>query len=155
MRHHRKGIPGSRARKQTTSRPDSLWPVIWKDMSEASKRRENQKWAIEKPKLDNAGRLTGIYFIDPADEESKEFMKNARGKLEVPMPAAMPCRTRREEYRETCCVLRNRKTKYAYTAEADESMRKRTAGTLHKSHQDNIAGKGVYFDDTLQFGAQV
>ena len=38
-------------------------------------------------------------------------MKNARRKLEVPMPAAMLCRTRREEYRETCVVLDNRKTK--------------------------------------------
>ena len=59
-------------------------------MSEASKRRENQKCAIEKPKVDNARRLRGIYFIDAADEESKEIMKNARSKLEVPMPAAMP-----------------------------------------------------------------
>ena len=41
-------------RKQTTSRPDTLWPETWKDVSEASKRREKQKWAIEKPKLDNA-----------------------------------------------------------------------------------------------------
>ena len=64
-------------RKQTTSRPDSLWPEIWKDMSEASKRREKQKGAIEKPKLDNARKLRGIYFIDPADEEFKETFKNA------------------------------------------------------------------------------
>ena len=55
-------------RKQTISRPDSLWPEIWKDMSEASKRREKQKRAIEKPKLDIGRRLKGIYFIDPADE---------------------------------------------------------------------------------------
>ena len=27
--------------------------------------REKHKWAIEKPKLDNARRLRGIYFIDP------------------------------------------------------------------------------------------
>ena len=51
-------------RKQTTSRPDTLWPEIWKDMSDASKRKEKQKWAIEKPKLDNARRLRGIYFIE-------------------------------------------------------------------------------------------
>ena len=49
-------------RKQTTSRPDRLWPEIWKDVSEASKRKEKQKWAIEKPKLDNARQLRGIYF---------------------------------------------------------------------------------------------
>ena len=91
-----------RTRKQMTCRPDSLRPEIWKDMSEAWKRREKQKWAIEKPRLDNARILRGIYFIDPTNEE---FM--ARRKLEVPMPAAMLCRTRREEYRETCSVLVN------------------------------------------------
>ena len=42
-------------------------------MSEASKFKEKQKWAIEKPKLDNARRLRGVYFIDPADEEFKDF----------------------------------------------------------------------------------
>ena len=31
-----------------------------------------KKWAIEKPKLENARRLLGVYFIDPADEEFKE-----------------------------------------------------------------------------------
>ena len=44
-------------------------------MSDASKREEKQKWAIEKTKLDNAKRVRGIYFIDPKDEESKDFMK--------------------------------------------------------------------------------
>ena len=44
-------------KKQTTSRPDTLWPETWKDVSDASKRKEKQKWAIEKLKLDNARRL--------------------------------------------------------------------------------------------------
>ena len=65
-------------RKQTISRPDTLWPVIWKEMSDVSKRREKQKWAIEKPKLDNVRKSRGIYFIDPTDEEFKEIMKNAQ-----------------------------------------------------------------------------
>ena len=62
---------------------------MWKHMSDAAKRKEKQKWAIQKPKLDNARRLRGIYFIDPDDEEFKCMMKNARRKLEIPMPAAM------------------------------------------------------------------
>ena len=101
VRQKRRGTWSRRrlTRKQTTSRPDPLWPEIWKDLSEASKRKEKQKWAIERPKLDNARRLIGIHFIDPTDEEFKEIMKNARGKLEVPMPA-MPCRTGREESRK-------------------------------------------------------
>ena len=84
-------------KKQTTSRPDYLWPEIWKDMSEAARRKEKQQWAVEKPKLDNARRLRGIYFTDPADAEFKDTLKNARRKLEVPMPVAMPCKIRRRK----------------------------------------------------------
>ena len=62
-------------RKQSTSRPDKLWPEMRKHVSDASKRYEKQKWAIEKPKLDNAKRLCGIYFIDPEDEEFKPTEK--------------------------------------------------------------------------------
>ena len=53
VKNHRMDIhgPGERlTRKQTTSRRDTLWPEIWKLMSDASKRKEKQKWAIEKPK---------------------------------------------------------------------------------------------------------
>ena len=64
---------------------------MWKYVSDASKRKERQKWAIEKPKLDNARRLRDIYFID--SEEFKLTMKHARRKFEIPMPAAMPCKT--------------------------------------------------------------
>ena len=67
--------PGRLTRKQTTSWPDTLWPKIWKDMSDASKRKEKQKLAIEKPKLDNARMLCGTYFIDPDDEQFKDIMK--------------------------------------------------------------------------------
>ena len=61
-------------------------------MSDASKRKAKQKWAIEKPKLDNARQLRGLFFIEPNDEEFKLTMKAARRKLEVPMPAALPCK---------------------------------------------------------------
>ena len=38
---------------------------------------ETQRKAIEKPSLDNAGKLRGIYFIDPDGGEFKDIMKNA------------------------------------------------------------------------------
>ena len=80
-------------RKQLTSRKDHLWPELWRGMTKNAKLREKQKWAIEKPKLDNAGRLRGIYFIDPEDKELKETIGNARKKWETPMAPAMPCKT--------------------------------------------------------------
>ena len=63
-RNHQMGPHGrgeTDKKKQTTLRPATLWPEIWKDMTDAFKRKEQQKWAIEKPKLDNAGRLRGVY----------------------------------------------------------------------------------------------
>ena len=45
---------GRLTRKQKTSRPDDVWPDMWKFMSDATKKKAKQRWAIEKPKLDNA-----------------------------------------------------------------------------------------------------
>ena len=50
-------------------------------MSDAAKSKAKQKWAIEKPKLDNARQLRGIFFIEQDDEHFKHTMKNASGKL--------------------------------------------------------------------------
>ena len=70
--------------------PEYVWPEIWIGMSKAAKK---QDWAVEKAKLDNAGKSRGINFIDPEDEEhQKTIEKNARKKLETLMEAAMPCK---------------------------------------------------------------
>ena len=77
-----------------------------KTCPEAAVREEKQSGrAIEKPKLDSAGRLRGIYYIDPADEEFKETVRNGRRKLEVPMPAAMPWRLGKERTRKLAANL--------------------------------------------------
>ena len=130
-------------RKQTTSRADNVWPDMWKDMSDASKCKEKQKWAFEKPKIENARRLRGFFFIDPDDEEFKRMMKHARRKLEIPMAAAMLCRLQHHKHRETCCTVGQHKTKYACIVEADESMRIRMEGSQNKNHEDHIAGRGM------------
>ena len=82
-------------KRQVTSRPDYSSPELWIKMGRNAQLREKQKWSNEKPKLDNAGRLRGIYFIDPENKEFKETIKNARKKLETPMASAIPCKTSR------------------------------------------------------------
>ena len=62
-------------------------------MGRNAKLKEKHKWSDEKPKLDNARRLRGIYFIDPEDKEFKETIKNVRKKLETPMAPAMLWKT--------------------------------------------------------------
>ena len=76
-------------------------------MSDASKSTAKQTWAIEKPKLDNTRQLRGIFFTEPDDEEFKHIIKNARRKLEIPMPAAMPCKTLTNCRGETCRNMGN------------------------------------------------
>ena len=62
-------------RRQTTSRPENVWPDMWKHMSGAAKKKAKQRWAIEKPELDNARQLRGIFFTEPQDEDFKNIMK--------------------------------------------------------------------------------
>ena len=79
--------------KQLTSRPDHLWPELWKSMGKNAKLNEKQKWSNEKPKFDNARRIRGIYFTDPEDKEFTETIKSARKKLETPLAPALLCKT--------------------------------------------------------------
>ena len=66
---------------QTTARPDHVWPEVWTQITKAAQKREKQEWANEKPKIDKARRLRGIYFNDPEDEEFKETIKKCKKKV--------------------------------------------------------------------------
>ena len=70
-------------------------------------------------------------------------MKNVRRKLEIPMPAAMPCRIQLDKHRETICTVEQRKTKYACIVEADEFMRIRMEGSQSKNREDHIAERSM------------
>ena len=83
---------GRLTRKQQTSRPDHLWPEIWKTMGKNANLKEKQKLSNENLHLDNARKLRGIYFIDSEDKEFKETIKNARKKLETSVAPTMPCK---------------------------------------------------------------
>ena len=140
---------GRRLRKrQATSRPDHLWPELWIKLGRNAKLKENPKWSIEKPKLDNARRLRGIYFINPEDKEFKENIRNARNKLETPMSPAVPCKTsKKSKHWETCGKTKEFKSKFACTLEASESARLRMGESLPNHHEDHIAGTE---DNSLQ-----
>ena len=85
-------VRGVTENKAINIQADHLWPELWIKMGRNAKLKEKQKWSDEQPKLDNARRLRGIYFIDPEEKEFKETIKNARKKMETPMAPAMPCK---------------------------------------------------------------
>ena len=70
-------------------------------------------------------------------------MKNARRKLEILMPAAIPCKTRTNCRGETCRNLGKHKTKYDCIVDADESVRIGLEGVVHKHLEDHINAKGI------------
>ena len=76
-------------------------------------------------------------------KNKKHTMTNARGKLDIPMPAAMTCKIPKKSTGETHRNIGKRKTKYACIVDADESMRPRLEGAGHTLHQDNITEKGM------------
>ena len=111
-------------------------------------RNAKHEWALEKPKLDNARRLRGIYFTDPEDKDFKETIRSAREILETSMASAMPCKackkSKHGEDRSKTIVF---KFKFACILEASESTRLRMEESLPNYHEDYIAGKG---DNSLQ-----
>ena len=133
---------GRLTRKQLTSRPDHLWPELWKSMGKNAKLKEKQKWSHEKLHLENARKLRGsIYFIDPEDKEFKETIKNARKKLETSVAPAMPCKI----LKKNCGSggSNKLKTRLACILEADESTRMRVGNSEPPNHhEDHIARKG-------------
>ena len=140
------GDPGLRLTgKQTTSRPDTLLPKIWKDMSDASKRKEKkQKWAIEKPKRDNWKiawcllhwpswwRIQGSH--EKCARESWKFRCQLRCLANFNVTSTG----------KPVAQLKEHKTKYGCFVEADESLRKHMEGFPHENHEDHIAGTIIW-----------
>ena len=103
---------------------------------------------MKNPKLDNARRSRGIYFIDPEDKEFKETIENARKKLETPVAPAVPCKiSKNSQNRVTRGKTNEIKSKLACMLGASESTRLRMEESVPNHHEDHIAGKG---DSSLQ-----
>ena len=56
----------------------SMIKTLERNVKEMLSLRDKQKWTIEKSKVNNAGGLRGIRFIDPEDKEFKETIRNDR-----------------------------------------------------------------------------
>ena len=138
-------------RKQLTSRPDHLWPELWKSMGKHAKLKEKQKWSNEKLHLENARKLRGSISLTLRTRSSKK-----------------PSRTRVRSWKHQLLLLcrlkimkkncgsdgsNKMKTKLACILEADESTRLRMGNPMPHYHQDHIAGNGekIHCSTTIWF----
>ena len=123
--------PEERTNIQTTTRRDHVRPEIWTKIGKAAQNRENQDWAREEPKLENARKMM-------------ENLKNARRKLERPMAPKMPCKRQKSitkvVTKQNSAPEENSKTMYN-CMESRESTRQRAESQTEK-HEDHIAGEG-------------
>ena len=133
---------------QATTRPDHVWPEVWTKIGKAAAKRETQERTREKPKLDNACRLRGIYFIDPDDKEYAEILKTARRKWERPMAPTMLCQWRAPNgitkvlAQSETASEKTPTTIFDCVLEPHESTRQRVESSQHKNHRDHFGGKG-------------
>ena len=87
--------------------------------------------------INNARQLRCIHFIDSKDGEFKRIMKNARSKLEIPMPAAMPCKNPINGRGETCRSIEITRPNMPLLSMPTNSMRIRLGGAPHRYHEDH------------------
>ena len=137
---------GRLTKRHSTSRPDHLWPELWGGMARNAKLTEKHKWAIEKPKLDNARRLRGIYFIDPEDMEFKGIIRNVRKKWKHQwLPQCLARHSRKASMERPVARLMISSLNLRVSWKPVNSLRMEES--LPNYHQDHIAGTG---DHSLQ-----
>ena len=131
--------PGERlTKRQVTSRPDHVWPELWRGLARNAKLREKNEWAIEKPKLDNAGRLRGIVSLTLRTWSSRKSLGMLE-KRETLMAPAMPCKTcKKSKHRETRSKTNDFKSKFACILEASESTKMQMEESSPYYHEDLV-----------------
>ena len=127
-------------RKQLTSRPDHLWPELWKSMGKHAQAEGEAKVVLTKSSiLKTLENCEGSISSTPEDKEFKETIKNARKKLETSVAPAMPLLK----------IMKNcgsggsdkNKTKLACILEANGSTRMRMGNSEPHNHEDHICRK--------------
>ena len=109
-------------KRQVTSRPDHLWPELWRGMSKNAKLKEKHNGQLKK---NQSSTMQEDYeesiSLTLRTRSSKKPLKMLE-KLETPMAPTMPCKTcKKNKHGETRCKTNDFKSKFACILEASES----------------------------------
>ena len=91
-----KWVNGRETKIVSTTRPDSVWPEVWYNMTQKARKKEIEDWAIESSKRAISRTNRGIpeLITDEEHEEYKEALRIAKRKYSIPPAPAMPVKAR-------------------------------------------------------------
>ena len=84
-------VEGRLTRVQKTTRPDSVWPEVWRTLSRKEKAKAIKAFRVESQRRETQRAKGGIYFVP--DEEIQKYnnlLAKVRNELSVPAAPAMP-----------------------------------------------------------------
>ena len=117
-------------------------------LGKASQNREKQEWAKERPKLDNARKLRGIFSMRMTKRIQKQSKTQEENWKDLTTPE-MSCKRDKQHSSigETRVEQKHGqekefKTMYGCIEESHESTRQRAESLQSKKYEDRIAGKG-------------
>ena len=86
-----KWVMGRLTKIQKTTRPDNLWPEIWKRLGKKQKQQEIKNWEEESAARDAARKKRGIDKIETSEIETYlKLIAEAKEKCNLPEAPAMP-----------------------------------------------------------------
>ena len=143
---------------QTTARPDHVWPEVWTKIGKAAQNREKQELKSEKPKLDSARRLRGIYFIDPEDQDCKENSLHKKIGKNYGSRHAVQKESSDQQHESGCggnCIPKGSKD-HLWSYSGISRFHKTKSGTFSAYKTRRSHGKQrFYFDDPSHCGSQI
>ena len=137
VKNHRKDIHGPGGDWQENKRLQDPKSCGWK-CGNTCQMHPNVRKSKNGPKTKTRSRQKFTWYLLHWSEGW-----GTRRKLEIPMPAAMPCKTPINSSGENYLGIAKSKTKYACIVEADESTRIRLEGVPYRYHEDRLATKGI------------
>ena len=116
---------------------------MWKHLSDAAKKKAKQRWAVEKPKLENARQLRGILLIEPTTKNSRSQWTPLVERWKFRCHQQCIVKHRQRAVVKHTAVLGNARQNMLCVVDADESTTPRLEGAVHKHHEDHITAKGM------------
>ena len=139
-------------RKQTTSRPDTLWPEIWKDMSDASKRKSGlSRNQLSTMPEDCVVFISLILMMRNSRISWKMRVESGKFRCQPQCLTSFNVTTTGTPVAQ----LKNTRQNTLVLLKPDESMRKRMEGSPHKKSRRSHGCKRTKFTKSLQFDTQV